>query len=58
MTDLDRGLVIVLAGIVGVFANLLILMAVITGIGKVFGKKKKKKPKTDAGPKAAEAEAN
>ena len=42
MTDLERGFVIVLAGVAGVFTNLLVLMAVITALGKVFGKKKKK----------------
>lgn len=47
MSDLEQGLRIVVAGIGGVFFNLLVLMVVLVVIGKVFGKKKKKKqPKT------------
>ena len=41
MSELERGVVIVLVGIAGVFANLLVIMSVISLIGRVFGKKKK-----------------
>ena len=38
-----EGLRIVAVGVAGVFANLVLVMLVVTGIGKAFGKKKKKK---------------
>jgi Na+-transporting methylmalonyl-CoA/oxaloacetate decarboxylase gamma subunit len=43
MPDLSEGLVIVAAGIGGVFANLLVLMVVVMLIGRFFGKKPSKK---------------
>ena len=43
MTELSQGLQIVAAGIGGVFINLLVLMLVLVGIGRIFGKKKEKK---------------
>ena len=43
MGELEQGLTIVVVGIGGVFFNLIVLMLVISAIGKVFGKKKKKK---------------
>ena len=43
MVELEQGLKIVAVGIGGVFANLIVLMFVVMGIGLVFGKKKKKK---------------
>ena len=48
MSDLEQGLRIVVAGIGGVFVNLLVLMFVLMGTGKIFGKKKKKKSGTQA----------
>ena len=42
MTELSQGLQIVAVGIGGVFANLFVLMLVLVGIGRIFGKKKKK----------------
>ena len=50
MDNLEGGLRIVGVGIVGVFVNLLVLMAVVHLLGLIFGKKKKKKK--DKGPKA------
>ena len=41
MTDLSQGLQIVAVGISGVFVNLFVLMLVLVGIGRIFGKKKK-----------------
>lgn len=38
-----EGLRIMLVGVTGVFANLVIVMLVVTGLKLVFGKKKKKK---------------
>ena len=46
MSELEQGLRIVVAGIGGVFVNLLVLMFVLVLIGKIFGKKKKKKTQT------------
>ncbi len=43
MTDLSQGLQIVAVGIGGVFVNLFVLMLVLVGIGRIFGKKKAKK---------------
>lgn len=59
MEELEQGLTIVVVGIGGVFFNLLVLMLVITGIGKVFGKKKKKgaKGQRDKGAGASGADA-
>lgn len=59
MDHLEAGLRIVGVGIVGVFVNLLVLMAVVHLLGLVFGKKKKKKAKrADKGPSPpAEAQA-
>ena len=62
MDHLEAGLRIVGVGIVGVFVNLLVLMAVVHLLGLVFGKKKKKKKKkakrADKGPSPpAEAQA-
>ena len=41
MTDLSQGLQIVAVGIGGVFVNLSVLMLVLVGIGRIFGKKQK-----------------
>lgn len=41
MTDLSQGLQIVVVGIGGVFFNLFVLMLVLEGIGRIFGKKQK-----------------
>ncbi len=41
MTDLSQGLQIVVVGISGVFVNLFVLMLVLMGIGRIFGKKQK-----------------
>ncbi len=38
--ELQQALLIVVVGIGGVFVNLLALMAAITALGKVYGKKK------------------
>jgi Na+-transporting methylmalonyl-CoA/oxaloacetate decarboxylase gamma subunit len=46
---LQQSLRIVAVGIVGVFANLLLLMAVVTLLGKLFGKKPTKKAAPPAG---------
>jgi Na+-transporting methylmalonyl-CoA/oxaloacetate decarboxylase gamma subunit len=43
MPNLDQALVIVVVGITGVFVNLLVLMLVVMVIGRIFGKKPKKK---------------
>jgi len=43
MPNLDQALVIVVVGITGVFLNLLVLMLVVSVIGRIFGKKRKKK---------------
>ena len=45
MNNFEEGLRIVGVGIIGVFVNLLVLMAVVHLLGKIFGKKKKKKKK-------------
>jgi len=50
---LSQGLVIVLVGMGGVFFNLLVLMVVVMIIGRIFGKKPKKK--TDTAKPRAEA---
>ncbi len=41
MTELSQGLQIAAVGIGGVFANLFVLMLVMMGIGRIFGKKRK-----------------
>jgi len=41
MGELERGLVIVLVGIGGVFANLFLIMMVVSVTGRILGKKKK-----------------
>ncbi len=47
--QIAEGLRIMGVGIGGVFANLLILMAVVSVLGAVFGKKKKSKKKEPKG---------
>ena len=56
MEELEQGLTIVVVGIGGVFFNLLVLMLVIMGIGKVFGNKKKKQKKQEPEPQKGEKE--
>jgi Na+-transporting methylmalonyl-CoA/oxaloacetate decarboxylase gamma subunit len=41
VTELSQGLQIVAVGIGGVFVNLFVLMLVLEGIGRIFGKKQK-----------------
>jgi hypothetical protein len=41
VTELSQGLQIVAVGISGVFVNLLVLMLVLVGIGRIFGNKQK-----------------
>jgi Na+-transporting methylmalonyl-CoA/oxaloacetate decarboxylase gamma subunit len=41
--EISEGIRIMAVGIVGVFANLVILMYVVKGLGRIFGKK----PKTE-----------
>ena len=41
MADLSQGIQIVAVGIGGVFVNLFVLMLVLIGIGRVFGRKGK-----------------
>jgi sodium pump decarboxylase gamma subunit len=55
MPHLQQGLVIAVTGIGGVFAVLLVLMLLVTGIGKIFGKRPSPKtsPKKIEGGKAA-----
>jgi Na+-transporting methylmalonyl-CoA/oxaloacetate decarboxylase gamma subunit len=43
VTELSQGLQIVAVGIGGVFVNLFVLMLVLMGIGRIFGKKKVQK---------------
>ncbi len=43
--DLSEGLRIMAVGITGVFANLIIVMLLIKGMGRIFGKKPKAKKK-------------
>jgi len=55
MNNLGDGLTIVGVGILGVFVNRVVLMAVVYVLGAIFGKKKKKKKnKAKKAKKAAE----
>jgi len=42
VSELGQGLQIVAVGISGVFINLFVLMLVLLGIGRVFGKRQEK----------------